>query len=134
MKTKKIHYIIASHGQLSQGYTNTINLLTQNNNVNAITAYLDDVFPDNLIKLMETFQSKDDVIIFTDISCGSVTQKVLELYGNKPNVYIFSGINLPMILEIILHGETPTSEYCDKLLQSAREQITCLHNFTKTRD
>lgn len=128
------HYIIATHGKLSQGYIDTIELLTHKENVHALTAYGEEEFPENLISLMNTFEKGDGVIIFTDLICGSVTQKIMELYGSDQRMHLFAGINLSLILEVLLYEQFPDEAYCYNVVSSAKDQICYLHGTCSTRE
>lgn len=123
-----IHYIIATHGQLAEGFADTVDLLTHHHDCYAVTAYREDEFPANLIHIFETLPLHDPIVIFTDLACGSVTQKILELYGQRPTLHILAGVNLSLILEVILSNQTPDEGYLKGVVEAAKEQICYLGN------
>ena len=134
MSSSMTHYIIATHGKLAKGFEDTVSLLTQKQDMHSITAYIDDEFPSNLTALMEGFSEADNVVVFTDLTCGSVTQKIMELYGYRDNLHIFAGVNLSLILEVMLSEQLPNEEYCNSVVESAKDQICYLHNVYETRE
>lgn len=127
------HYVVATHGKLAKGFAHTVELLTQKKSIHSITAYIDDEFPENLTSLLGTFAKEDNVVVFTDLTCGSVTQKIMELYGERENLHIFAGVNLSLILEVILSDQTPNEEYYKGVIESAKDQICYLHKVYETR-
>lgn len=129
MSNADIHYVVATHGKLSLGFENAVALLTQHHDIHPITAYLEDEFPDNLEQLMKGFKKEDYIVVFTDVACGSVTQKILELYGGNEHLFLFSGVNLSLILEVILNHQIPNKEYCNSVVEAAKEQVCYLTNF-----
>ncbi len=120
-------YVIATHGKLAQGYEDTIKLVVPTEQVYPICAYEEGLdFPENMERLMASFDKSETVIVFTDLICGSVTQKIMELWGTRENFYLFAGVNLPFVMEIILNGDNPTQEDIEQSIESAREQLICV--------
>lgn len=119
-----MQYIIASHGRLAEGYSDTIKLVTQAEGLHAVCAYTEGIrFPENMGKLLDSFGSDETVVVFTDLLGGSVTQKIMELWGKRENFHVFAGINLPFVLEMILFGSVPSKEYTQTILTQSREQM-----------
>lgn len=68
-------YIIATHGYLADGYVSSIQVLTKKNNIYAVNAYVDDRDAALQLKtIIESFENQEEIIIFTDLMCGSMTQ------------------------------------------------------------
>lgn len=67
------------------------------------------------------------VFLFVDLlggSCGHSCQEILRLH---PQTVVFSGVNLPMLLEFLHHrGRVPVLELRDRLLAKGRDGIQCL--------
>ncbi len=116
-----MQYIIASHGNLAKGYKDTIELLTHFQDIHAICAYREEEFPDNLIKLLESFPKEEMVILFVDILGGSVYQEAVALMKKFSRLHIIAGVNLPLILEILLREST--EEEIAESVNNAKEQM-----------
>ena len=79
-------YIIATHGYLADGYVSSIQVLTKKNNIYAVNAYVDDRDAALQLKtIIESFENQEEIIIFTDLMCGSMTQAVAP-YLDRYNV------------------------------------------------
>ena len=119
-----MQYIIATHGKLADGYVNTIKVLTQMTNIHPICAYVDgDTFPENMQKLMSQWDISEPVLIFTDILGGSVTQMVVEMWGDRPNTHIIAGANLPLVLEVLCQGDNICESIIQDIIGVAQKQI-----------
>ena len=110
---KKI--IIASHGKFSKGIEDSIKILIgERKNIDFIAAYREEI-PDNRVlnEVFERilFENKDnEVIMFTDITGGSITNTALSFVPKYPNLHIVSGSSLGLILEYILTSEEEEEE------------------------
>lgn len=120
---KKI--LIATHGNLASGAKSTLELLVGNIvDITCIDAYVD---PDeNLIDILENYFSKidddDDVIVFTDIKGGSVNQKIIQ-YTMKPNIFLITGFNLPILLELAIMDKKITVENLEEMIGICKNQL-----------
>lgn len=77
---------------------------------------------DELEKLLKIY-GKEDVFILTDFLGGSPCNCACRFMG-KTNVWIISGVNLPMLIEIMLKKEKlPPEELCADVIKAARDSI-----------
>ena len=107
MKANKTIILIISHGFLAQALVETVEL---------IVGKLSDVFYINFPKEKNlsyleknlgefvTRHKKNNIIIFIDI-CGGSCLNVCYKYLNRKNIRIFSGINLPILLETVTNKD-----------------------------
>ncbi len=67
------------------------------------------------------------VFLFVDLrggSCGHACQEILRMHSQT---LVFSGVNLPMLLEFLHYrGKVPVGELRDRLLAKGRDGIQCL--------
>ena len=102
--------IIASHGKFSKGIEDSIKILIgERKNIDFIAAYREEI-PDNRVlnEVFERilFENKDnEVVMFTDITGGSITNTALSFVPRYPNLHVVSGSSLGLILEYILTSE-----------------------------
>lgn len=107
--------IIASHGKFSKGIEDSIKILIgERAEVDFIAAYREEI-PDNRV-LTEVFRKilsenkLKEIIMFTDITGGSITNTALSFIPDHPNLHIISGSSLSLILEYILTSEEEEEE------------------------
>lgn len=125
---KKI--LVATHEKFAEGIVSTANLiLGKQENLSFINAYTDEIpFNEKLEAFISTVDEKDTLIVFTDIFGGSVNQTALG-YLNRKNVYLISGINLPLLLEVVMLSEEQVNEAkLKEVVHASREQIIFANN------
>ncbi|WEV40380.1 PTS sugar transporter subunit IIA [Lactobacillus sp. ESL0681] len=95
--------VLASHSNLAKGMYDSVTLIMgKQQNLHYITAYVDDNvdFKNQLVEEIEPI--KDQKIVFvTDIIGGSVNNNVIDLTSQNESYFLISGMNLPLILELI---------------------------------
>ncbi|MDR2886961.1 MAG: hypothetical protein LBV26_03005 [Bacteroidales bacterium] len=127
-------YLIVTHGSFAGGILSSFELIAgKTDNVFIIEAYTDGnkSIDDKVEEITGMLNDEDELIVFTDLVGGSVTNQIIKKALQK-NVYIISGINLPLILEIILaDAGDPVEEIIERGIASAREQIIFVNNLIK---
>jgi len=123
--------LIATHGYLAQGVKNTIHLLIgENVSIQCICAYVDESnLEEKIAAFMHELLPQEQALIFTDINGGSINQKIL-FYREKKNVFIISGFNLSLVLELILLKEQLTPTIINKKIQMCREQMVLVNELS----
>lgn len=120
-------YLIASHGVFASGIKSSAEIiLGKCDNLDTIDAYVEENRPikNELDAILEKVADSDEMIVFTDLMGGSVTNAVVLAMAQRPNVYILSGMNLPLIVEVLSIGDTmPIDELLEMAVLNAKEQI-----------
>lgn len=98
--------ILITHGDLCRDFMSAYDVICGNGNpFSAIPLYPEDS-PDTMAgKIKEELKkaAEDDfIIIMTDILAGSTTKSAVPFLCEYKNLYIISGINLGLLLEIAL--------------------------------
>jgi fructoselysine/glucoselysine PTS system EIIA component len=134
-KTRK--YLIATHGTFSAGVKSSLDMIIGNTeHLFIIQAYIDQniAIEDEIRQVLEQINEDDELIIFSDILGGSVTNQLLQ-QGMKPNIHIISGFNLPLLIDVMLgDAGTPIDEVISSAIINAKEQMVYtskLINFEK---
>lgn len=119
-------FLIASHGTLASGIRSSLEIIIgEVQNLFLIEAYVGEnkSIEDEVNVILESVSAEDELIIFTDLLGGSVTNQMIR-FALKKNVHIVSGFNLPILVEIILADiETPAVDVIESAVNNAREQI-----------
>ena len=76
-------------------------------------------------ELFNQLKNDDQLIVCTDIQYGSVNQNFVKaaIKRKHPNVLIVSGINLPILLEIVLRPDDFTTEDLNDFVEKSKGQI-----------
>ncbi len=136
-QSKRRKYLIATHGTFSTGVKSSLNMIIgDTENLYIIEAYVDDkVNIEDQIKLvLDEISNEDELIIFSDIMGGSVTNQLLQQVL-KSNAHIVSGFNLPLLIEIMLaDAETPIAEVIDDAIINAKEQMVYVNKLINSNN
>src|ERR1700733_10758141 len=119
-------FLIATHGNLATGVKSTLDIIIgQTENVCLIEAYVKENkgIESDLAALLKTLARNDELIIFTDLLGGSITNQAVRFTQGR-NVHIVSGFNLALLIEILMaETSTPAEEVIETAIQNAKEQI-----------
>lgn len=119
-------FLIATHGSFAAGIKSSLEMIIgSTENVFTIQAYTEGnkTIADDLNQIMQNISDDDELIIFTDLAGGSITNQVLQT-ALKKNIYIIAGVNLPLLLDVVLSDpEIPVGEVIETGISNARNQI-----------
>jgi fructoselysine and glucoselysine-specific PTS system IIA component len=119
-------FLIATHGRLATGIKSSLDIIIgQTDNVFLIEAYVEENkgIEGDLEKIVKDLQPHDELIVFTDLLGGSITNQVLRYTQGQP-VHVVSGFNLALLIEVLMaDAETPAAEVIEAAIVNAREQI-----------
>jgi len=119
-------FLIATHGNLATGVKSTLDIIIgQTENVFLIEAYVKENkgIESDLAALLKTLGKNDELIIFTDLLGGSITNQAVRFTQSR-NVHIVSGFNLALLIEVLMADVgTPAEEVIESAIQNAKEQI-----------
>lgn len=119
-------FLIATHGRLAGGVKSSLDLITGAvDSIFLIEAYVDEnrSIEDDIKAVIDQVGDNDELIVFSDIMGGSVTNQILQ-YARQSNVHVVSGFNLPLIIEIVLADtDTPAPEVIAEAIENAKQQM-----------
>lgn len=123
--------ILISHFDLAQGLKKSLCYFTSEaENIIAINAYSDIDNPEEeLRKVISKIDTDERVLIFSDILGGSVNQYTLPYLSNE-NFFIFTGMNLPMVLQSLFLNEDATPEEIYALEKVGKEAVVSMNTYT----
>ncbi len=123
-KTRK--FLIATHGRFASGIKSSLDIIIgQTENVFLIEAYIDENkgIEDDIQIILDGIGVNDELVVFTDLLGGSITNQVLRNTQGK-KVHVVSGFNLALLIEILIADtDTPVEEVIESAISSAKEQI-----------
>lgn len=116
-----------SHGELAQGMVNSAEMIVGDvPYLDAITAYVDG--NNDISRIITTYLKKhnaETVFVLTDIFGGSVNNQWMRYVNQIPKLYLITGVNLPMIIQLIteVRGKGPLDpdKIIRKVIQVSKE-------------
>jgi fructoselysine and glucoselysine-specific PTS system IIA component len=119
-------FLITAHGNFASGIKSSLDIIIgHTENVFVIDAYVDGnkSIEDELSDVLENIKPDDELVVFSDLMGGSITNQILR-FALKENVHVVSGMNLPLLIDIILADtETPVAAIIENSIKVAREQV-----------
>lgn len=95
--------ILASHSQMAKGLKQTVELIMgKQSNLHAIAAYDDE--QESLKKQIADqimSNSNEKYLFLTDIIGGSVNTTIAQMIDDKENMFLVTGMNLPLVLTVL---------------------------------
>ena len=124
--------VLASHHLLADGLKDTIQYLMPTlTDIKSVSAYMDNVPVEKQLKeALGEINEDDEYIIFTDMLGGSVNQEAVK-YLHYPNVYVITGMNLPIVLSVCLSlsgCEKVNEDVIRNAIDDAKSQIVYVND------
>ena len=98
--------LLVSHGDLSKGFVSSLEVITGVipgiDTISMGTEESLEEMKDKIESYVEQCSNEDIIIILCDLPIGTTTKAAIPaIYQNK-DVYVISGINLPLLLTVVL--------------------------------
>ncbi len=125
--------LIATHGKMASGIRYTAEMICgSSDSITTIDAYVR--AEDDVEKQFEEYfncHREDRIIIVTDIMGGSVNQKLIK-YAKPDKVTLISGINLPLLLQIMFASDDITDAELQEYVDEARKELQMVGTVEET--
>lgn len=122
------HIILASHHRYADGLRDTLEFIGGVKDVNVLCAYVDETpLEDQVKSVFSSFASEDEVLIFTDIMQGSVSQAFVP-YMND-HVFLIAGANVICCLEMIVSPSPLSTDKIEGILEQARLSMRLMNTY-----
>ena len=112
--------LVIGHGRFAEGVKSAAQIIVGDlSEVTFMNTYVDDI--DFHVELDKYFSNNTNILVLTDLFGGSVNQAIMQ-YITKENIEIITGVNIPLVLEILL---SITGKNLDirEIVSNAKEQI-----------
>ena len=98
-----IYFVMVTHGKFAEGIKNSIEIvLGKFKNLECLSCYTEENFNlDREIDKILTKHKDKQIIAITDIFGGSVNNAFVERIPENKNLFVISGLNLPLMLELL---------------------------------
>lgn len=125
------HIILASHGELCKGMLNSLSMIIGEGltkDIQTYSLYPGESATDFADELKKQILAKpeDEFVIVADVLGGSVHTALMQIL--QPNVTLYSGMNMSMMLEVITSGAPVfDNEMAMRIKQAGVDGITCMN-------
>ncbi|MBM7624909.1 PTS sugar transporter subunit IIA [Sporohalobacter salinus] len=128
---------VASHGKFAEGIVNTLSMFTSTKNVEKLCVYTDSIktiddFEAIIDNIIET-NPKNEIVFFTDIMGGSISNTIAKKLPENKNVHLVSGINIAAILNFLLNSkhEENTKNIISDSINGGKENMKYINQSLK---
>ena len=131
------HYVIASHGGFSKGIYESIKIIIgEQAGVDIITAFIDGKNDIEVLVngTLEKIPSSDEIIVCTDVFGGSVNTKFMKQLKTRKNLYLITGMNLPLLMQLFLSAEENTERMILDIVNSEDTHVKYCNSMIETQD
>lgn len=128
--------VLLSHGNLCQGMKDTVEMIIgKQERLHALSLYSDSGISEFSEKLDEFVKKNADseIIFVTDLFGGSVNNTVVERYVDLPKVKILTGMNLPLVIELIM-GEEMEEQNIEQAIMVGQKNIMKMNGIVLMND
>ncbi len=117
--------ILASHGALAKGMKDTLDMIVGNQvSIQAYSAYDEEnVDFASDISQQITREVNEQFIIVTDVMGGSVNNAMTELVLRYKNIFLITGMNLPLVLSLATYSGDIDLKALDELVQEGKRGL-----------
>jgi fructoselysine and glucoselysine-specific PTS system IIA component len=119
-------FLIATHGQFASGVKSSLEIIIgQTDNLFFIEAYVGENkgIESEMETILNGIGAGDELIVFTDLLGGSITNQVLRFTRNR-DLHVVSGFNLALLIEVVMaDADTPAAEVIESAIANAKEQM-----------
>ena len=118
--------IVLAHGSLAEGFVDAVRQIAGAEADNLTAVSNRGMSPDTLAaELRKHISTTTPTVLFTDLPSGSCGFAARRLCPENPNLAVISAINLPLLLEFIMHRTEPLDQLVPTLLAKGRGSVCC---------
>lgn len=127
-------YILASHGGFSKGIYESIKIIVgEQPNVHIVSAFIDgnndlEILVNEVLKKMN---EEDEIIVCSDVFGGSVNNEFMKQLGKRKNLYLITGMNLPLLMQLFLSVEEDTEKMIKDIVYSDDTKVKYCNEMIK---
>ena len=127
------HVVLLTHCHLCEGFASALQVISgMENSLTLISMEAQDS-PDTMTQrvkqVLDSFPAEDPLILMTDIPVGSTTQIAIPFLETFPNLYILTGLNLGLLLEITLNPmEGDISAILREAVEASRQTLLFIND------
>lgn len=131
-------FIIASHAHFATGIRESAELLTgSRDNVHDLSMYVDgrDDVAAEAAKVIDAISPDDDLVVCTDLFGGSVNNEFTKIVQTRPNTYLVTNMNLPLLIQLFFSDEnTPTEQAIHEVIAADDTRVKFVNDLIAETD
>ena len=134
----KVAFIVASHGQMAKYALDSAEMVVgKQENCGVLTVSMDMTLDDAVGQMEQEFDRLDrsaGTVILVDILGGTPSNVSGRLALTHDNILVLSGLNLPMLIDLLMNRERSLEEIADSLEESYHSGFSNITKLFKERN
>lgn len=115
--------VVVAHGEMARGLVDAVRSITGVSEEDLVAVSNRGLAPDALIERVREATGARPSVVFTDLPSGSCGSAARILTRNATGVAVVCGVNLPMLLDFVMHRDMSLEALIDRLVSKARAAI-----------
>lgn len=118
--------VLVAHGRMADGLADAVRRISGLGSDESLVPITNDgASPGELFTRVEAAIGPGPAMIFTDLQSGSCAFAGRKLLVDREDIVVISGVNLPALLEFVLHRELPLDQLVPRILAKGRAALEC---------
>lgn len=117
--------VLVAHGAMAEGLVDAVERISGIGRDALSPLSNEGLSPHELADRIAAALSDSPAILFTDLQSGSCAFAARRLCEHRQDVIVLTGVNLPLLLEFVLHRELPLRELIPRLIAKGHAGICC---------
>jgi mannose/fructose-specific phosphotransferase system component IIA len=122
MSDTAVRGIVLAHGTMADGLVDAVRQIT-GAEADVLTPLSNRGLSPEAIAAAVRAQVRGPTLVFTDLQTGSCGFAVRRYLHDVPDLIVLSGVNLPILLEFVMHRALPFNQLVPKLLARGKSAI-----------
>ena len=122
-ETAPIIGVVVCHGDMATGMVDAVQRITGSAEGALVPLSNQECAPDTLAGLIDEAVGGRPAIVFTDLQAGSCGFAARRLCLGRSDLWVVSGVNLPLLVDFVMHRDMPPEELVPRLLEKGRAGI-----------
>lgn len=118
--------IVLGHAAMAEGMVEAVRQITGVDEEALVALSNRGVSPQALAETIRARLGVEPTIIFTDLQSGSCGFAARRLCQGRSDLVVITGVNLPVLLDFVLHRDLPVADLIPRLLAKGRAGICCV--------
>ena len=115
--------IVIAHGDMADGLVTAVRHITGAEEGVLVPLSNRERSPDQLAALVAGQLESGPAILFTDLPSGSCGFAARRLTRDRSDVPVICGVNLPLLVDFVMHREMEPAALVDRLIEKGRNSI-----------
>jgi mannose/fructose-specific phosphotransferase system component IIA len=116
--------IVISHGLLAEGLVDAVRQIAGLDEGALVARSNRGLSPEAFIADIRRLVGDEPAVLFTDLPSGSCSLAARRLSREGLRIMVISGVNLPLLLDFVLHRDLPLPELGPRLVEKGRNAIS----------